>query len=90
MTIKILLADEHPVVFEGITKANGSSVEVMKQISRIDELVEALSAEEPDVLVTEVRLNGQDALKAVEEVKRQCPDLKVVVYSGWKLSLIHI
>lgn len=84
MTIKILLADEHPVVFEGITKANGSSVEVMKQISRIDELVEALSAEEPDVLVTEVRLNGQDALKAVEEVKRQCPDLKVVVYSGWK------
>lgn len=85
MSIKILLADEHPVVYEGITKANGSnSVHVTRQVSRVEELIEAFDSEKPDVLVTEVRLDGQDVLKAVEELKKRSPELRVVVYSGWK------
>ncbi len=83
MSIKILLADDHPVVYEGITKSSNSRVEVTQQVSRIEELLEALQGEEPDVLVTEVRLNGQDVLKAVEALKNSNPNLRVVVFSGW-------
>ena len=83
MSIKVVLADDHPVVYEGISKTFGSKLEISQQVSKIENLIETLNAESPDVLVTEVRLNGQDALKVVEELKDQDPDLKVVVYSGW-------
>ena len=83
MSIKIVLADDHPVIYEGITKSGDSRVEVTQQVSRIEELVEALQKDEPDVLVTEVRLDGQDVLKAVEELKISNPNLRVVVFSGW-------
>ena len=83
MSIKVVLADDHPVIYEGISKSCGPEVSISRQVRRIESLFEILNSEEPDVLVTEVRLNGQDALKAVEVLKEQLPELKVVVYSGW-------
>ena len=84
MTIKVLLADDHPVVYEGITKSCGPDLKISQTVAKIENLIDVLKSEEPDVLVTEVRLSGQDALKVVEELKDQHPDLKVVVYSGWE------
>jgi DNA-binding NarL/FixJ family response regulator len=83
MSIKVVLADDHPVVYEGISKNCGPKVEVAQQVKNIENLLAILDDEQPDVLVTEVRLNGQDALKVIEELKEHQPDMKVVVYSGW-------
>ena len=82
MPIKVLLADEHPVVYQGIASSD-SEIDVAARVSRVDELIDALNKELPEVLITEVRLRGQDVLKTIEAVREKLPELKVVVFSGW-------
>lgn len=82
MPIKVLLADEHPIVLQGISSFP-SEIDVTGQVFRIEELLEALQHDTPEVLITEVRLNGQDVLKTIEKLREQYPDLKIVVFSGW-------
>ena len=82
MPIEVLLADEHPIVYQGIT-STASDLKVTARVSRVDKLIEALNKNLPDVLITEVRLGGQDVLKAIEAFREKLPELKVVVYSGW-------
>ena len=84
MTIKVVLADDHPVVFEGLTNACGPEINISKRITSVDDVIVSLQNETPDVLVTEVRIDGQDALKPVEEIKKRWPEIKVVVFSGFK------
>ena len=82
MPIKVLLADEHPIIFQGISLLE-SELHVIGQVFRIEQLLEALKSDPPEVLITEVRLDGQDVLKTIEVVREQNPELKVVVFSGW-------
>lgn len=82
MPIKVLLADEHPVVFQGISSSH-TELRIATQVTRIEELLEAVEDDPPEVLITEVRLNGQDVLKNIEAIRKRNPDLKVVVFSGW-------
>ena len=81
MSIRVVLADDHPVVFEGLCKNCGDNLSIQKQIRDLDDLESAIDPN-INVLVTEVRVNGQDALKTVEKTKEYRPDLKIVVYSG--------
>jgi len=81
MSIKVLLADEHPVVFEGIVAAN-QDFNIGGCVASIDELVNSLTSDPPHVLISEVRLSGHDALKSIGSHREQHPDLKVVVFSG--------
>ena len=82
MPIKVLLADEHPVVLQGIASKN-SELEITAQVVTVEELCAALKRELPDILITEVRLNGKDVLKTIESFCDDLPTLKVVVFSGW-------
>ena len=83
MPINVVLADEHPVVYEGISKTCGSDIKITGPIKNVSELVEAIDANPPDVLVTEIRLNGQDVLKAIEAIRSRNENLKVVINSAW-------
>lgn len=83
MAIKIVLADEHPVVHDGIVSARYSNIRITTQVIHIDSLLPTLKNDRADVLVTEVRMQGQDTLKLVDAYKDIDPELRVVVFSGW-------
>ena len=82
MPAKILIADDHPIVREGILKlVLSAGMEVVGHIDSASKIVESTVNLKPSVLVTEVRLGGQDALKTLEKIEsHQC---SVVVFSSY-------
>jgi DNA-binding NarL/FixJ family response regulator len=83
MTVRVLIADDHPVVVNGLRSAvDATGIEIVGIANSAESIRELLVQTFPDVLVTEVRLGGQDALKAVEELMGDYPDLSIVVFSS--------
>jgi len=82
MPAKILIADDHPVVREGILKlALSAGMEVVGHVDLASKIVESVDNLKPSVLVTEVRLGGHDALKTLEKLgEHEC---SVVVFSSF-------
>lgn len=83
MPIKVVLADDHPVVFEGISSACGPEFNISGPLRNVTEIVDFVEATPPEVLVTEIRLDGQDVLKTIEGTRERKPELKIVIYSAW-------
>ena len=64
MPAKILIADDHPIVREGILKlVSSAEMEVVGYVDSAANIIESIDKLKPSILVTEVRLGGQDALK---------------------------
>jgi len=91
MPCKILFVDNHPVVELGVRTVFEASPEFeFVATARIaGEVVELAQAHDPDVMITEVRLDDQDALKLVEQVKVLLPKIQVVVFSQYQ-GPIHV
>ena len=82
MTPKILLADDHPIVGLSLcTLAKESQMEIVDHIRSSSQIVPSIEIHRPQILITEVRLGRQDALKSLEKVD---PDLnlKVIVFTS--------
>lgn len=83
MRSKIVLADDHPIVCKGITDAvHGLGMDVVHVALSPEKLIESVVQHRPNVLVTEVRLGGHDALKTLEQIKTEVPECQVVVYTA--------
>ena len=84
MPLKIFVADDHPIVREGIRKvAEGSGIEIVGYADSPDKIVESVNNLQPKVLVTEVRLGGHDALKTLEKLNLEGHECSVVVFSAY-------
>ena len=84
MPVRIVLAEDHPVVCKGIgVFAQNAGIQIVAQVDSPVEIGEAVTTHRPDVLVTEVRLGGQDALKAIEELPNEELPFRTVVFSSF-------
>ncbi|NUO83716.1 response regulator transcription factor [candidate division KSB1 bacterium] len=81
--IKILIADDHPVVREGLRQilARSSDMTVGGEALNGQEVMEKIAAEEWDVLVLDIGMPGRDGLEVLKDVHREQPDLPVLVLS---------
>ncbi len=75
MTIRIVLADDHQLVREGLTALLGREpgMEVIGLAEDGAAAVRLVRQLEPDVLVTDVAMPGLNGLEAVRRVKQQQP-----------------
>jgi two-component system capsular synthesis response regulator RcsB len=86
MKLRIIIADDHPVVLIGtkaVIEASGMG-EVVAQASSADALFQALAAHTCDVLVTDYSMPGgqqADGFPMVGMIRRRFPDLPVVMLS---------
>jgi DNA-binding NarL/FixJ family response regulator len=90
MTIRVLLADEFPVVRAGVAALlEGSEVKVIAEASTGNQAIEQVVRHHPDVVVLEVRLPETDGLEAMERIIERSPRTKVVVftYSDWQANV---
>jgi len=53
-----------------------------RSFERGELLLEALASDEPDVLITDVRMPGMDGLALLDRLSRQSPDLPVIVVTA--------
>lgn len=82
MTPKILLADDQPIVGLSLcTLAKEAQMHVVEQIRNSSQIVPSIENHRPQILITEVRLGRQDALKSLEKIDPEL-NLKVIVFTS--------
>ena len=84
MPVRLFLADDHPIVRIGVTTAAQTrGMEVVGHTSNVDSIAPLVAQLKPDLLITEVRLGSQDALKAIEDLPpNQCGILVLTAYDN--------
>ncbi|MFK7766600.1 MAG: LuxR C-terminal-related transcriptional regulator [Mariniblastus sp.] len=84
MPLNIVVADDHPIVCEGVRKVtNATGIVVVDNVVSTGGIVDSVKLHKPDVLVTEVRLGGHDALKSLEQLALEEHECSVVVFSAF-------
>ncbi|MFQ5547883.1 MAG: nitrogen regulation protein NR(I) [Woeseia sp.] len=53
-----------------------------RSFDRAEHLLEAISRESPDVLITDVRMPGMDGIALLDRLSRSCPDLPIIVITA--------
>ena len=81
--IRILLADDHLVVREGLKKiiAINSDMVVAGEASNAQEILNEVSKTQYDVLILDISMPGRNGLDVVVEIKKHYPQIGILVFS---------
>jgi two-component system, NarL family, response regulator DesR len=79
--IKVLLAEDQAMIREALATLLSfeDDIEVVAQVGRGDEVVEAARETKPDVALLDIEMPGMDGLTAAAELRRASPDVKIVI-----------
>ncbi|MBO0322697.1 response regulator transcription factor [Muricauda sp. CAU 1633] len=82
--IKVLIADNHPIVRLGIKQVLESSpdIEIIADVSTTSELFEALNKVAPDVVILEMDIPEINGIATLRKMKLEFPNVKTLMYSG--------
>ena len=85
--IRILTADDHPLLREGIAAvlANETDIVVVAQAADGREAVEQFRAHRPDVTLMDLQMPVMNGTDAIQAIRREDPDARIIVlttYSG--------
>ena len=88
MPIRVVLAEDHYLVREGVRGLLDSQadIEVVAVCGDLDSLFAAVEAEHPDVVVTDIRMppgNADEGIQAAARLRASEPDVGVVVLSQY-------
>jgi DNA-binding NarL/FixJ family response regulator len=87
MAIRVVLADDQYLVREGIRRLlETADVEIAAVCDDLDSLLAAVDAEQPDVVLTDIRMPPGDAdegIQAAARLRELHPDVGVVVLSQY-------
>jgi DNA-binding NarL/FixJ family response regulator len=79
--IRILIADDHPIVREGLAAILGTQADfdVVGQASDGAELVQLAVALNPDVVLTDLEMPGVNGVEAIRQLRQECPGTRAIV-----------
>ena len=86
--LRVLIADDHPVYRQGLERTikERPDLDLIAACEDGREALEAISSEEPDVAVVDVRMPGLDGLKIVSAVRRENLRTRVILLTGFEDS----
>lgn len=76
--------DDHPVVRNGLCQAvsREADLHVCAEASSIVEALQKLDGANPDVLVIDLSLDGENGIDLIDYAKSRVPSIKILVYSA--------
>jgi len=84
--LKIVIADDEQNIVELIKRfCEYPSVEVIGEARNGVEAECILREKQPDMLITDIRMPGMNGLELIKRVKKDFPELEVVVISGFRV-----
>jgi DNA-binding NarL/FixJ family response regulator len=86
--IRVALAEDSLIVREGIQQllASASDVEIVASCGDLDSLIEAVEAERPDVVLTDIRMppsETDEGIQVAAQLRTSHPEIGVVVLSQY-------
>jgi len=81
--IKILVADDHPVIHEGLKKMfeKVPDIRVTGEASTGEEVFNEIERNDYDLLLLDISMPDKSGLEVLKELKRKKPDLPVLILS---------
>jgi DNA-binding NarL/FixJ family response regulator len=83
-TIKVLLADDHPLIIAGVRRTieDLDDMEVVGEAHSGPELMQLIERRGPDLVLMDLRMPGVVGVEAIEQIRQSWPDVKTVVLSA--------
>jgi len=84
-TIRILIADDHPVVREGLRSliATKPGMEVVGEAADGVEAVLMARSLQPDVILLDLVMPNKNGIEAIGEIKRENPEARILVLTSF-------
>ena len=85
MPIKVIVADDHPIIFEGVKAMlqKENNIEVCEFVAEIQDLPFHIKTYQPDLLLCDVNFHGRNALQEISFFKTLCPKMKILIFSSY-------
>jgi len=83
--IRVLIADDHPIVREGLRALIGDEpgLELVGEARSGEEAVTLVHARRPDVVLLDLIMPGVDGIEAIRRIRAKQPDVQIVVLSSF-------
>jgi DNA-binding NarL/FixJ family response regulator len=83
--IRILIADDHPVVREGVAALVGGQADmsVVGQASNGREAIQQFRAHHPDVVLMDLQMPEMNGLDALIAIRDEAPDARIIVLTTY-------
>jgi DNA-binding NarL/FixJ family response regulator len=85
MAIKLLLADDHTLVRQGLRQylEMEGDIDVVGEASTGREVLDQIEAKQPDVVVLDLRMPGMDGLEVARRIQEDAPNVGVMMLSAY-------
>jgi DNA-binding NarL/FixJ family response regulator len=84
MSVKVLVADDHEVVRRGLASLfAGSDIKVVAEAKTGEEAIKLTKKHKPDVVLLDIRMPDIDGLDALEKIRKDRPEQRVVMLSTY-------
>ena len=82
--VRVVIADDHRLILEGIRRAlaDTDDFEVVGEASSGSQVLPLVRRFSPDLVLLDLRMPGIDGLSALDQIKHENPDVKVVILSA--------
>jgi NarL family two-component system response regulator LiaR len=81
MSVRVLIADDHSVVRQGLRMFLGSDPE-LQVIGEAQDGAEAVTLVHPDVVLMDLLMPVMDGIRATETIRRELPEVEVVALTS--------
>ena len=84
-TIHILVADDHPVVRDGLVAMLGTQADfqVVSETSSGKETVDSTLQIKPDIVLLDLEMPEMDGVEALRKIRETIPEIKVIVFTAF-------
>jgi DNA-binding NarL/FixJ family response regulator len=81
--MRILVADDHKLIMEGIRRAleSADDIEIVAEASTGSQVLPLVRRTTPDVVLLDMRMPEMDGLVCLDLIRKECPKVKVIVLS---------
>ncbi len=82
--INVLVADSHPIVQKGLQSLfkSSSNISLLGFVASTEELFDVVGKQSVDIVLMEMDIPSVNGVTALRRLKKEHPDVKVVMFSG--------
>ncbi|MBX3064779.1 MAG: response regulator transcription factor [Anaerolineae bacterium] len=83
--IRILIADDHPVVRDGLAAILGTQPDfvIVGEAATGTELVAKAEALRPQIILTDLEMPAMDGIEAIQRLRERLPEIRVIVLTAF-------
>ena len=83
--IRVLIADDHPLMLAGIraTLERDDEIELVGEARSAPEVIGLIERRRPAIVLTDLRMPGVSGVELIERIRHRWPEVKIVVLSAY-------